>query len=191
MFISKLLPLFAVVALLANALGWLSHRQWHRRPARDGRASHRARGHVLFWQLVAQPSYMSAWPDGRGVDLGLGFAGTSPAARPTPTKQGYGWQVGSHTRKERCNAHPQNYRHDLRLLRGSRQGSCWRKCLGVQSALVSYPKGSAQLATDAGTSPDALTAAVAGLGYKATLADAPIDCSAGRTARQGAGMAGQ
>ena len=30
LFISKLLPLFAVVALLANALGWLSHRQWHR-----------------------------------------------------------------------------------------------------------------------------------------------------------------
>jgi mercuric ion transport protein len=27
---SQLLPLFAVVALLANALGWLSHRQWHR-----------------------------------------------------------------------------------------------------------------------------------------------------------------
>lgn len=30
LFISKLLPLFAVVALLANALGWLSHRQWYR-----------------------------------------------------------------------------------------------------------------------------------------------------------------
>ena len=30
LFISTLLPLFAVVALLANALGWLSHRQWHR-----------------------------------------------------------------------------------------------------------------------------------------------------------------
>ena len=30
LFISKLLPLFAVVALLANALSWLSHRQWHR-----------------------------------------------------------------------------------------------------------------------------------------------------------------
>jgi mercuric ion transport protein len=31
LFISKLLPLFAGMALLANALGWLSHRQWHRR----------------------------------------------------------------------------------------------------------------------------------------------------------------
>lgn len=30
LFISKLLPLFAILALLANALGWLSHRQWHR-----------------------------------------------------------------------------------------------------------------------------------------------------------------
>lgn len=27
LFISKLLPLFAVVALLANSLGWLSHRR--------------------------------------------------------------------------------------------------------------------------------------------------------------------
>ncbi len=48
------------------------------------------------------------------------------------------------------------------------------KVPGVQSALVSYPKGTAQLAIVPGTSPDALTAAVAGLGYKATLADAPL-----------------
>lgn len=27
---TKLLPLFAAVALVANALGWLRHRQWHR-----------------------------------------------------------------------------------------------------------------------------------------------------------------
>ncbi|MBA9848687.1 MULTISPECIES: mercury(II) reductase [Burkholderiales] len=47
------------------------------------------------------------------------------------------------------------------------------KVPGVQSAVVSYPKGTAQLATEPGTSPDALAAAVAGLGYKATLADAP------------------
>ncbi len=44
---------------------------------------------------------------------------------------------------------------------------------GVQSAVVSYVKGTAQLITEPGTSPDALNAAVAGLGYKATLADAP------------------
>jgi mercuric ion transport protein len=30
LFISRLLPLFAALALLANALGWLRHRQWHR-----------------------------------------------------------------------------------------------------------------------------------------------------------------
>lgn len=30
LFISRLMPLFAALALLANALGWLSHRQWHR-----------------------------------------------------------------------------------------------------------------------------------------------------------------
>ncbi|NBS16907.1 MAG: mercury(II) reductase [Gammaproteobacteria bacterium] len=47
------------------------------------------------------------------------------------------------------------------------------KVPGVQSAIVSYAKGAAQLALDPGTAPDALTAAVAGLGYKATLADAP------------------
>src|SRR3546814_1975224 len=47
------------------------------------------------------------------------------------------------------------------------------KIPGVQSALVSYPKGTAQLAILPGTSPDALTAAVAGLGYKAMLADVP------------------
>ena len=30
LFITKLLPLFAAIALVANALGWFSHRQWHR-----------------------------------------------------------------------------------------------------------------------------------------------------------------
>ncbi|MBN9459707.1 MAG: organomercurial transporter MerC [Burkholderiales bacterium] len=30
LFVSTLLPLFAGLALLANALGWLRHRQWHR-----------------------------------------------------------------------------------------------------------------------------------------------------------------
>lgn len=44
---------------------------------------------------------------------------------------------------------------------------------GVQSAEVSYAQGSARLAVEAGTSPDTLIAAVAGLGYRAALADAP------------------
>lgn len=30
LFITRLLPLFAAIALLANGLGWFSHRQWHR-----------------------------------------------------------------------------------------------------------------------------------------------------------------
>jgi mercuric ion transport protein len=30
LFVAALLPLFAGIALLANALGWFSHRQWHR-----------------------------------------------------------------------------------------------------------------------------------------------------------------
>ena len=30
LFITKLLPLFAAIALLANGLGWFSHRQWQR-----------------------------------------------------------------------------------------------------------------------------------------------------------------
>ena len=42
------------------------------------------------------------------------------------------------------------------------------KVPGVQSAEVSYAKGSARLAIEADTSPDTLTAAVAGLGYRAT-----------------------
>lgn len=29
-FVHILLPLFAVIALLANAFGWFGHRQWHR-----------------------------------------------------------------------------------------------------------------------------------------------------------------
>mgnify|MGYP000296519837 CR=1 FL=1 len=43
------------------------------------------------------------------------------------------------------------------------------KVPGVQSADVSYAKGSAKLAIEVGTSPDALTAAVAGLGYPMPL----------------------
>ncbi len=45
---------------------------------------------------------------------------------------------------------------------------------GVQSADVSYAKGSAKLNVEVGTSPDALTAALAVLGYRATLTDAPV-----------------
>jgi len=30
LFVNTLLPVFAWIALIANALGWFSHRQWHR-----------------------------------------------------------------------------------------------------------------------------------------------------------------
>lgn len=51
---------------------------------------------------------------------------------------------------------------------------------GVRSAFVSYPNGTAQLTTAPGTSSDALTAAVAGLGYRVALADvAPMEERAG------------
>jgi mercuric ion transport protein len=30
LFVSTLLPLFAAIALVANAIGWFAHRQWHR-----------------------------------------------------------------------------------------------------------------------------------------------------------------
>ncbi len=57
------------------------------------------------------------------------------------------------------------------------------KVHGVQSADVSYAKGSARLNIDAGTSPDALTVAVAAAlaktGYRATLADAPVTPAGG------------
>ena len=48
------------------------------------------------------------------------------------------------------------------------------KVPGVQAALVSYSKGTAEVSIESGTSPEALIAAVDGLGYKATLADAPL-----------------
>ena len=47
------------------------------------------------------------------------------------------------------------------------------KIPGVCSAVVSYSQGTAQLAFEPGTPLNALTAAVAGLGYRAMLADAP------------------
>ena len=37
LFISRLMPLFAGLALLANALGWLKHRQWHHHEQTAGR----------------------------------------------------------------------------------------------------------------------------------------------------------
>ncbi len=47
------------------------------------------------------------------------------------------------------------------------------KVPGVRSADVCYAKGAAQIVLDPGTAPDTLIAAVAGLGYQATLAETP------------------
>ena len=64
------------------------------------------------------------------------------------------------------------------------------KVPGVRSAVVSYPKCTAQLATDPGTPLDALAAAVAGLGYRATLADAPPASMRGALLDKGLGWLG-
>lgn len=42
LFVNTLLPLFAWIALGANALGWLSHRQWAQQPGRHGWSGDRA-----------------------------------------------------------------------------------------------------------------------------------------------------
>jgi hypothetical protein len=76
------------------------------------------------------------------------------------------------------NDHPQNHRHDLRLVRDARQGSPGESARRAVGGCLLY-EGSAKLAVEAGTSPDALTAAVAGLGYRATLADAPVPPAGG------------
>jgi mercuric reductase len=57
------------------------------------------------------------------------------------------------------------------------------KVPGVHAANVSYPNGTAQLDIEPGTPAKALTAVVAGLGYKATLASAPGSPDSGDKAR--------
>ena len=53
------------------------------------------------------------------------------------------------------------------------------KVPGVRSAVVSYSKGMAQLTTEPGTPLEALTSAVAALGYETTLGSAPSDSTRG------------
>lgn len=61
---------------------------------------------------------------------------------------------------------------------------------GVLTAEVDYSKGSAQLTVAAGTSSDALIAAVTALGYQATLADAPTVSARGSLADKTLGELG-
>lgn len=55
LFISRLLPLFAVLAFMANTLGWLNHRQWHR--------SLLGMVGVSIWDFVS-PAHRRCGPDG-------------------------------------------------------------------------------------------------------------------------------
>jgi hypothetical protein len=177
LFISKLLPLFCR-GFAGERIGVAQSSPMAPQSARHDRASHRVRRNCLAaWQLVdSTPRIHRPGADDRRVDLGLGFAGKSPLRpgrlRTSPRNKADGG-AGSQHRKGMMNDHPQNYRHDLRLLRGSRQGSSGesaRRAIGGGFLC----QGQRQLAIEAGTSPDTLTAAVAGLGYRATLADAPV-----------------
>lgn len=73
------LPLFAVLAFMANTLGWLNHRHgieaclaWSGQPS----CSRRRSG---FWVIGGRRTCsMSACLHGRGVDLGFRLASASP-----------------------------------------------------------------------------------------------------------------
>lgn len=106
LFISTLVPLFAIVALLANALGWLSHRQWHRSLlGMIGPAIVLAGTVWLLGNLVdGTPRIHRPGADGRRVDLGLGFAGKSPlwpGRLRTPHETRLTAEAGTNTEKER------------------------------------------------------------------------------------------
>ncbi|STX11308.1 mercuric transport protein [Klebsiella pneumoniae] len=80
LFISRLLPLFAALAFLANALGWFSHRQWLRSLlGMIGPAIVFAATVLAARQLVdGEPDVRRPGLDDWGVDLGLRVAGASP-----------------------------------------------------------------------------------------------------------------
>ena len=63
LFISKLLPLFAVVGFAGECTGLAESSAMVPQPARDGRPSHRAGGHALvFGNGGRRTSSMSVWP---------------------------------------------------------------------------------------------------------------------------------
>ena len=64
------------------------------------------------------------------------------------------------------------------------------KVPGVRSALVSYPNGTAQLAMASDTPLAALTSAVASLGYRAALVDAPPESTGGSLLDKELGLLG-
>ena len=66
LFVTVLLPLFAGLALLANALGWFSHRQWHRSVlGMIGPAI------VLVASFTVAEKLLYVGDDGRRVGVGL------------------------------------------------------------------------------------------------------------------------
>lgn len=83
LFIGILLPMFAGIALLANAIAWLNHRQWRRTAlgARHDRPDLGADSGVFNaglrlaerWTALCRPGL-----DGWGVGLGFHLASTSP-----------------------------------------------------------------------------------------------------------------
>ncbi len=81
LFIGILLPMFAGIALLANAIAWLNHRQWRRTalgtigPILVLAAVFLMRGLRLAerWTALCRPGL-----DGWGVGLGFHLASTSP-----------------------------------------------------------------------------------------------------------------
>tara|TARA_R110000751_G_scaffold15198_2_gene49064 strand:+ start:802 stop:1197 length:396 start_codon:yes stop_codon:yes gene_type:complete len=78
LFIGILLPMFAGIALLANAIAWLNHRQWRRTalgtigPILSGVFNAGLRL-AERWTALCRPGL-----DGWGVGLGFHLASTSP-----------------------------------------------------------------------------------------------------------------
>lgn len=89
--ITVLLPLFALLALLANALGWLKHRQWHRSvlgmvgPVIVLVATFNVAEMLLYvglgamfavsiWDLIS-PAHRRCGPDGCALPAGRGMTG--------------------------------------------------------------------------------------------------------------------
>jgi mercuric ion transport protein len=128
LFIGILLPMFAGIALLANAIAWLNHRQW-RRTALGTIGPILVLAAVFLmraygWQsgglLYVGPALMvgvSVWDF---ISPHIAAAGRTAVNCQNNVADG---NSRSHHRKGKIHDHPENHRDDLRLVRGSRQGS--------------------------------------------------------------------
>jgi mercuric ion transport protein len=128
LFIGILLPMFAGIALLANAIAWLNHRQW-RRTALGTIGPILVLAAVFLMRAYGWQSggllYVGFGLDGWGVGLGFHLAHIAAAGRTAVNCQNNvaDGNSRSHHRKGKIHDHPENHRDDLRLVRGSRQGS--------------------------------------------------------------------